>query len=44
MRHEWETGEMCTGFWWGDMRERYPLGTPRRRWKDNIKMGFRGVG
>ena len=29
----------CT-FWWGDLRER-PLGRPRRRWEDNIKMNLR---
>jgi hypothetical protein len=20
--HEWETGAVCTGFWWGDLMER----------------------
>jgi hypothetical protein len=24
-------------FWWGNLKER-PLGRPRRRWKDNIKL------
>jgi hypothetical protein len=28
-------GETCTGFWWGNLRER---GRPRRRWEDDIKM------
>jgi len=22
MWHEWGTGEVCTGFWWGNLRER----------------------
>jgi len=29
-----------TGFWWG----KRPLGRPRRRWDDNIKMDFQEVG
>ena len=37
-------GEVCTGFWWGSLRERDPLGRPRRRWEDNIKMDFQEVG
>ena len=32
-----------TAFWWGDLRER-PLGRPRRRWEDNIKMDLQEVG
>jgi len=36
-------GEPCTGFWWGDLRERDNLGRPRRRWEDNIKMDLRQV-
>ena len=34
---------MFTGFWWGNLREREPLGRPRRKWKDNIKMDFHEV-
>jgi hypothetical protein len=37
-------GEVHTGFWWGDLREGYHLGRPRRRWEDNIKMDLQEVG
>jgi len=32
-----------TGFWWGNLRGR-PLGRPRLRWEDNIKMDLQEVG
>ena len=44
---------MCTGCWWGSLRERghwgepegrRPLGRPRRRWEDNIKIDLQEVG
>ena len=35
---------MCTRFLWGNLRERRPLGRPRRRWEDNIKMDLEEVG
>jgi hypothetical protein len=35
---------VCTGFWWGNLRERRPLGRHRRRWEDNIKMDLQEVG
>jgi hypothetical protein len=35
-----ERGEVYTEFWWG----KTPLGRPRRRWEDNIKMGLQEVG
>ena len=31
---------MCTGFWLG----KKPLGRPRHRWEDNIKMDLQEVG
>jgi len=37
MCHEWGRGEVHTGFWWGNLKER-DLGTPRCRWEDNIKI------
>ena len=51
-RMRWEghvarMGEVYTGFWWGDLRERERETTPkrlRRRWEDNIKMNFQVVG
>ena len=39
----WGRGEGWTGFWWGNLRKR-PLGRPRRRWEDNIKMDLQEVG
>ena len=35
---------MYTAFWWGNLREKRPLGRPRRRWGDNIKMDLQEVG
>jgi len=40
----WGRGEGCTGFWWGRPEGKRPLGRPRRRWGDNIKMGLQEVG
>jgi len=36
---------MYTGFWWRNVRERdqRPLGRPRHRWEDNIKMDLQDV-
>ena len=28
MKHVWGRGEACTGFWWGNVRERHRLGDP----------------
>ena len=36
-------GEVCTGFWWGNLRERDHWGDTRRRWEDNIKMDLQEV-
>ena len=32
------TGELHTGLWWEDLMGRDPLGRPRHRWEDNIKV------
>ena len=34
----------CTGCWWGKSEGKRPLGRPRRRWEDNIKMDLQEVG
>jgi hypothetical protein len=34
---------MCIGYWW-DTEGRRPLGKPRHRWVDNIKMDLREIG
>jgi hypothetical protein len=38
-----ERGEVYTGFWWGNLRER-DHGRPNCRWEDNIKMDLQEVG
>jgi hypothetical protein len=43
MQHEWGRGGTYIGYWWESQKER-PLGRPRRRWADNIKMDLREVG
>ena len=35
----WEKRELRTRLWWGNAKETL-FGIPRRRWKDNIKMGL----
>ena len=37
-------GTCIQGFGWGNLMERDPLGRPRRRWEDNIKMDVQEVG
>ena len=37
-------GEAYTGFWWGKPEGKRPLGRPRRRWEDNIKMDLQEAG
>jgi hypothetical protein len=39
-----ERGEVYRGFWWGNMREKRPLGRPGRRLEDNIKVDLQKVG
>ena len=35
---------MCTGFWWGSLRERVQWGDPYVDGRDNIKMDLQEVG
>jgi hypothetical protein len=35
---------MHIGYWWGKPAGNRPLGRPRRRWVDNIKMDLRELG
>ena len=35
---------MYTELWWGNLKGKRPLGKPRRRWEDNIKMDLHEVG
>jgi hypothetical protein len=38
-------GEKCLqGFGWEAQREKRPLGRPRCRWEDNVKMDLREIG
>ena len=37
-------GEVYTGFCWGKLDGKRPLGIPRRRWEVNIKMDLQEVG
>jgi len=37
-------GEAYTGFWWGNLRGKRPLGRHRHRREDNIKMNLQEVG
>jgi hypothetical protein len=41
MWHIWGTGEVHTGFWWGDLRERDNLEDPGVDGENNIKMIFK---
>ena len=40
----WGKGEECTGCWGGKPEGKRPLGRPRRRWEDNIRMDLQEVG
>jgi hypothetical protein len=33
-------GEACTGFWWGDLRERIHLGDPGKDWRIILRWIF----
>jgi hypothetical protein len=41
VRHVWEIIEVHKTFWWVGRRDvKIPLGRPRRRWQNNIKMNL----
>jgi hypothetical protein len=44
MWHAWGRGDVFTGFWLGGPKVKKPLGRPRCRWEDNIKLGHREKG
>jgi hypothetical protein len=44
MWHAWERREKCTRFWWEIPEGKRPLGRPRRRWEDGIRMDLREIG
>jgi hypothetical protein len=37
-------GDVYTGFWLGNLRDKRPFGRRRRKWEDNIKMDLQEVG
>jgi hypothetical protein len=43
MKHAGEGKRCLQGFGWGP-EGNIPLGRPRRRWEDNIKLGLRDIG
>jgi len=44
MWHVWGRGEACTGFLWGKLKGKRPLGRPRRGWENNTKMNLQEMG
>jgi hypothetical protein len=44
MLHEWGRGRNAYRILLGEPEGKRPLGKPRRRWVDNIKMDLREVG
>jgi hypothetical protein len=42
-RLRWERRGNCTRFWWESPKEK-PLGRPRRRWEDGVRMDLRECG
>ena len=41
MWHVWRKGEVCTGFWWGNLRERDHWGNQDVDWRIILRLIFR---
>jgi hypothetical protein len=39
----WERTVKCRGLWWGKPEGKTPLGRPRRRWVDGIRIDLREI-
>jgi hypothetical protein len=44
MWHAWERREKYTRLWWEKPEGKRPLGKPRHRWEDGIRMDLREIG
>ena len=44
MLHVWGRGDVYTEFWWGKSEGKRPLGRPRRRREDTMKMDLQELG
>jgi hypothetical protein len=44
MWYAWERSVKCTRTWWESPEGKRPLGRPRRRWEDRIRMDLRDIG
>jgi hypothetical protein len=44
MWHAWGRTEKCTKVFVGKPKRKRPLGRPRRRWEDEIRMDLREIG
>jgi hypothetical protein len=44
MWRAWERREKCTRFFMGKPEGKRPVGRPRRRWEDGIRMDLRDIG
>ena len=42
--HVWGKGDVYTEFWWGKPEGKRPLGRPRRRREDTMKMDLQELG
>ena len=40
MWHVWGRGEVYVELWWGEREGKRPLGRPKHRCEENVKMGL----